>query len=56
LADLKGKNNIVLFYPNKDNINFMTASVEVPEQFPHINFSFSNSLEDNSFLGYPSGV
>ena len=56
LADLKGKNNIVLFYPNKDNINFMTASVEVPEQFSHINFSFSNSLEDNSFLGYPSGV
>ena len=56
LADLKGKNNIVLFYPNKDNINFMTASVEVPEQFPHLNFSFSNSLEDNSFLGYPSGV
>lgn len=55
LSDLKGKDNIVLMYPNNRGRLFSPGRIQVPEQFPNINFSSSNKLEDYSSLGYSFG-
>ena len=55
LSNFAGKDNISLIYPNNKRILFTPGKIQVPEQFPNINFSFSNDLEDYSSLGYAFG-
>lgn len=56
LSNFKGRDNISLIYLNDKGTLFKPTRVQVPEQFPNINFSFGNTLEDYSSLGYPFGT